>query len=47
MEQKADYGISITTYEIDEEDNLNPTLTHIFWGNDLDRCLSHSQLRMR
>lgn len=34
MDLKAPVGLAITTYEVSEE-GFAPTLTHIFWGDDL------------
>lgn len=33
------YGIAITTYEQGEQDSWVPTLTHVFWGDDLQSAL--------
>ncbi len=40
---KANYCISITSYEIDEEDNLIPILTHLFWGDTYKQALSYAK----
>lgn len=42
MEPKAPIGISVTTYEI-SQGQYNPTLTHIFWGQDINQALSYAK----
>ena len=44
MELKAPIGISITSYELDDQTKkYNPILTHIFWGNDIDQALGYAK----
>ena len=58
MEFLADYGIVVTTYEIskdksnssskgDEEDNYNPVITHIGWGNNIRQALNYLKSHLK
>lgn len=33
----------ITTYEITSEGQLNPVLTHVFWGHDLQQAIGYAK----
>ncbi len=45
MDLKAPVGLAVTTYEIQGKKYV-PTLTHIFWGNDIEKAtgVAHSHL---
>lgn len=38
METRKNVGLSITTYEIQDGEYI-PTITHVFWGKDLNRAI--------
>lgn len=45
MELKSPVGLYITTYEISEGKH-NPTLSHIFWGDDLKTAIDIAKSHM-
>ena len=43
FERKATVGLYITTYEISEENEYMPILSHIFWGKDIKQALNYAK----